>query len=420
MSLPKVTEDGIGGYLFDWQDEGIKIQANRLKVHGDGRVIGEIVVLASKEGIKHPHLHQAQFNFSSTTSRERLARSLEGRYGEVDWHTILEQLCVYTLERVRQGEPVLTMWSNNGYQPPQFLLEPLIIQDYPVVIYGDPSSFKSGMGLYVYAALLLPWTDNPLGLTPQAKSVNGLYLDWEADDKTTRWQLTRLERGMALPPMPLVYRRCSVPLCQDIEAVRKAVTDNGSEVVIIDSLGLACGGELKEAAPAIAFFAALRQLRVSSLILAHPAKNPEIKRKTIYGSVFFEAQVRSAWEIRKIQEIGDDQIDVALYHRKPPPFDKIQPPIGLNARFTRDTIEISRQEVKSVREFIAGLGTQAQIESLLSHGPLTKDELAEDLDASKASIDMAITRLKKKDKVVRLDTGAYGLKANTITGLTGC
>jgi len=412
MSLPQITDDGIGGYVFEWNPDGIRIEATRLKSHTDGRVMGEVVISTTKPGVKHSHLHQAQFNFSSSVSRDRLARSLDGRYGEVDWGVILEQLCVYALERVRRGEPVLTLWSDGKAQPPEFLLEPFLIRDYPTVIFGDPSAFKSSLSLFFYAVLLLPWHDNPLSLIPKGKPTKVLYLDWETEPETIRWQLTRLERGMTLQNIPLSYRRCSLPLAQDIEAVRRAITDSGAEAIVVDSLGLACGGELKESPPSLAFFTALRQLKVTTLILAHTAKNPETKKRSIYGSVFFEVHARSIWEIKKVQEIGEDEIDVALFHRKPPPFQKLYPAIGLNIKFTTDTIVVNQQDVRSVREFVSAMGTQSQIQSLLANGPMNTKEIIEALDASKGSIDMAIKRLKDKNKIVKLASGAFGLAHN--------
>jgi len=412
MSQPQITDDGIGGYVFEWDNDSIRIEATRLKSHSDGRIMGEVVISTTQPGAKHPHLHQAQFNFSSSVSRDRLAKSLDGRYAEVDWGVILEQLCVYTLERVRRGEPVLTLWSDENVKPPEFLLEPFLIRDYPTVIFGDPSAFKSSLSLFFYAILLLPWSDNPLSLTPKLSPTKVLYLDWETEPDTIRWQLTRLERGMFLPSIPLCYRRCSLPLYQDIEAVRRAIIDTGAEVVVIDSLGLACGGELKESPPALAFFSALRQLKATTLILAHTAKNPDNKKRSIFGSIFFEVHARSIWEIKKVQEIGEDEIEVALFHRKPPPFGKLHPPTGLNVKFTTDTIVIREQEVRSVREFITAMGTQAQIESLLRDGPMNTKDIIETLGSSKGSIEMALKRLRDKHKVVRLGSGAYGLAAN--------
>jgi len=83
VSVPTITENGIGTFLFAWE-EGIRIEASRLRNHSDGRVTGELLITTSKPGTKAPHLHRAQFNFTSTTARDRLAHSLDGRYAKTD------------------------------------------------------------------------------------------------------------------------------------------------------------------------------------------------------------------------------------------------------------------------------------------------------------------------------------------------
>ena len=60
------------------------------------------------------------------------------------------------------------------------------------------------------------------------------------------------------------------------------------------------------------FESALRALNVSSLVLAHTAKNAE--NKTIFGSVMFHNYARSVWEICPGED-GDTK-RFALHHRK--------------------------------------------------------------------------------------------------------
>lgn len=408
MSLPQINQT-LGGYHFTWEKEMLEVTVSRLKQHKDGRVTGEILITTSAPAY-NPHLHQAQFNFSSTHSRRDLARSLEERYSKLaDWDTILEQLCVYTLDRVRRGEPVVELWTKEDASPPEYLLEPLILRNYPTIIFGDPSTAKSTVALILTQVMMLPWRDNPLGLAAPERSVRCLFLDYETDPDTIRWLLTMLQRGMELPPLSLNYRHCALPLPQDIEQVRRHIDDYQAEVIIIDSLGLACGGDLKEAESALALFSALRLLRTTSLILAHTAKNPETKKKTVFGSVFFEAQARSIWEIRKAQDTGEDELDVALFHRKPPPFQKLCAPIGLTIKYGPDTMTISQGQPRSVAEFLGALGTQAQIEELLKDGPMSPKGIMEALDISRGAVDMALKRLKNKQKVVKLEDGKWGL-----------
>ena len=373
---PPQMNDTVSGYMFTWPKEKISIEVTRIRPQSDGKVTGEIIVSTSAPGYG-PHLLQTYFDFSSSHSRRDLAKTLELRYPKLaNWFDILEQLSVYTLERARRGEPVVQLETGDDVQAPEYLLEPLILRSYTTIIFGDPGTAKSTVALIFTQIMTWPlaWIGCFLDIIPPPHAVTSLYLDYETDQDTVRWMLTKLQRGMNLPPLELNYRRCALPLAQDIEEIHQHIRDTRAQVVIIDSLGPACGGELKEAESALTFFSALRQLNVASLILAHTAKNTETKRKTVYGSVFFEAQARSIWEIKKAQDAGEDEMDIALFHRKPPPFQKLCCPIRLTIKYGPDTMTVSQGQRASVAEFLSELGTQAQIRELLKDGALsTKD-----------------------------------------------
>jgi len=401
VNTPRIT-DTISGYIFSWEQERLTVEVNRLHNHSDGRVTGEIAISTSAPGYS-PHLHQAHFNFSATRSRNELGKSLDERYGKLaDWPTVLEQLCVYTLERMRRGEPLVELRAGDDIKPPEYLLEPLILRNNPVIIFGDPGSAKSTIALILSQVMAYPDDNYGLDITPPSHNVKCLYLDYETDDDTLRWLLTKLKRGTGLSQAALSYRRCVLPLAQDLDQIHRHIHDTGAEVIIIDSLGLACAGDLKDAQVALAFFSALRQIKTTSLILAHTAKNPETKKRTVFGSIFFEAQARSIWEVWKRQDPGEDEMDIALFNRKPPPFQKLYPPVGMHLEFGTDTISVSPAQPRTISEFLAGLGTQMQIQEVLKHGVMSTKEVTDTLGISRSAADSAIKRLRDKGKIVKV------------------
>ncbi|MCL6531574.1 MAG: AAA family ATPase [Meiothermus ruber] len=222
------------------------IEVSRLHAHSDGKVTGEIAISTSLPGYA-PHLHQAKFNFAATRSRTELSRALNERYGKLaHWGTLLEQLCVYTLDRVRKGEPVIELMTGEEVSPPQYFLEPIIIKNYPTIIFGDPGTAKSTVALIFAQIMEKAWDDFDLDLTLPDREIRSLYLDYETDADTVTWILTKLQRGMKLPQLKLRYRRCALPLAQDVDQIHRHIYDSKAEVIIIDSLGLACGGDFKD------------------------------------------------------------------------------------------------------------------------------------------------------------------------------
>ena len=406
MSIPSVTENALG-YKFDWSDEQITILVNRLKQHNDGRLNGEIVITTAAPGYE-PHLHQAAFNFTSSGARGKLAKDMKTRL-DLDWDSILEQLSVLTLRRFRAGTPVETIWpATEEIKPPAYLVDPLVIQHYPSIIFGDPSSGKSTLAQMMICLLTLPWWDNPLGLTVTNKSHECIVFDYETDRDTVSWQLACIIRGMGLPEFGFHYRRCFLPLADDIDEALKAIESTNAKVIIIDSLGPACGGELNEAKPALALFGALRRLNRTAFILAHNSKSTEGKGKSIYGSIFFLALARSVWEIKKVQSADADEIEVGLFHRKPPPFAKLHKPLGFKFSFDGDKTVINVQDPKTVDEFLQQMGTQQRIYELLKSGAMSPKEISENLEISSGDVRTTLFRMKSKNKVIKIGEN-YGL-----------
>jgi hypothetical protein len=414
MSVPEISCK-VGGYEFMWQQEMVKIIVTHIKSHSDGRVIGELKIIRIING-KNTHLHQAQFNFIASRSRTELAKILSSRDDQVDWYSILEQVAVMTLDKERSGEPLIHLYSGENVKPPEFLLHPLIIKNYPTVFFGDPGSAKSTTAIILSQLMMLPWSDNPLGFEAPENPIKWLYLDWETDESTIQWQLTCLDRGMHKEGLYLPYRRCALPLSMDLDQIRKYIDESDAQGIIIDSLGLACGGELKESGPAIAFFGALRQLHTTSIILAHTAKGGDNTAngngkptRSIYGSVYFEAQSRSVWEV--VKDIDGQGLNLTLNHRKAPPFQKKHDPLAFRLEYDDNGyLQIGLGEVKETPDgYLAKLGTQHKIMDVLKTGIKTVPEICKVVNLDENNVRNALSELKKNAKVNNIKRGLWGL-----------
>ena len=397
--MVKIDKRG-NSYHFLFENEQVTIEVSQLHQGRDNYLRGEVLIKSLELGYQR-HLHQAQFSFSSTRARKELVKTLDDLF-QADWKSIIERLCLDVLRLFREGEPVVELIPGEA-TPPKFVLPPLLIQNYPTILFGDPSAGKSLFAILLAITIILPWADNPIFFEAPEASHHVLYLDYETDRETVSWQLKRILQGMNLPSVSLLYRRCFLPLSKDCEAIRAKVASNAIDTIIIDSLGLACGGELKDAQPAIEFFTALRSLNVTSLILAHTAKSPENpKKRSIYGSVFFEAQSRNVWELVKVQEASEENVDIALYHRKPPPFGKLSLPLGYKLSFTDTEIKVDYCDPRTTTEFLERMSTQVRILESLKSGALSAKGIAEQLGLARNTCDQALKRLKDKGKIVKM------------------
>lgn len=408
MSKPQITEQPTG-FLFEWP-EGIFIKVSRIDIKKDGRVIGEILIQTNAEGYSPILYPQSQLNFSASRTRTEIANNLTTKYPNWEWHQIIDQLCFNVQEMSRFGEPVQELWTHEEVAKPEYLLEPVLFKGLPTVIFGEKGVAKSTTALAIYTCLTLPWYDNPLGWGAPDRSVRTLLLDWEAEADIIKYYASKIQKGMNLPPFPVNYRRCSLPLADDLEQILKHKTDIGAEVIIIDSLGQAAGGELKSPEIALKFFTALRRLKTTSLIIGQTSKDEEGRRKRIFGSVYFEYYSRSIWELCKSEQISDDELDVALFHRSCN-LTSLQRPMAFHLHHNDTGLTIERTPL-DIAEFRTRVSASSQVYEALKSGALSVDEIADKIDIAKDTIRVALTRLKKKERVVSLERGRWGLAHN--------
>lgn len=400
MSKPEVRET-ITGYDLQWKPENITIRASRLQAHSsDGRVTGEIII--SRTGNDRPIYPPTSVNFSSDRTRSSLIKTLSDLDNEIDWSAIINQLSVAIIERAREGEPVRELWTNaTDIEPPKFVLEPLLYEGLPTIIFGEKAVCKSTISIAIYACLILPWTDNTLGWRTPEKSTIPLLCDYEADYKIAQYNAKRLQQGMNLTPFPVYHRRCTLPLADDIEQLKRHIDRIGATAIIIDSLGPAVGGDLKEASQALRFTTAVRQLNCSTLVIGQTSKDRENKHKSVFGSTYFEYYARNLYELRKVQEEGEDDIDLALYNTYCN-LGRRTPAQGFHISFTDQGTRIESQAI-TAPELVERLGTQNRILKALREEPIGAKELAEMLGIASNTVRQSLKRMKSKGLVIKVD-----------------
>jgi len=313
---PQAHRLGINTWQVAWDDLNLSIEISRHYLHHDGTIKGEILIqLETHPGVPMI-LHQSQFNFSTAGTRRSLAKQLAERYADIDWIDVLETLCRRFLQIIREGEPTISLYPDDTLPPIGHYLYPFIPQERPSILFGDGGTGKSYLALLMAVCVQSGWSDNPLGFQIDEPHKT-LYLDWETESDEIRYRISQLRKGTNTPTCSIEYRRCDLPLYLDIEQVQSSIVNSKARMVVIDSLAQACGGNLNDAEVANRFFASLRQLRVTSLVVAHTAKGDNGEgKKTVYGSVFYQNNARNVWELRRrgIEDGGTLTLD--LFHRK--------------------------------------------------------------------------------------------------------
>lgn len=396
MSKPIVKQIG-SREEFYWEREQIYALVNRIRERSDGRITAEVAFKVDKPDIP-PHILHTQVSLLSTRSKKDLVKELEDRYPlpERQWTSMVEQLCLISLDSCRKGKPAKEVWpALDGEEIPQaeLLVQPLLYKDKPTIFFGEGSTGKSYLALTLAILAQLPYYDNPLWLSP--KQANALFLDYESDEAEFKKRLTLLERGFGLAPAPIMYRECELPLVEDIDHLEQIVAEYHIGFLIIDSLGVASGNaSLNDAATATAFYSALRRLKVTSLIITHTTKEAETRRATPFGSVYFNNLARSVFEVRRQQEEESNEIAVALIHTKNNQ-GPLLPPQGFKIVFEPDGTLVKKIEVETVPEFLEKLSLRARIAALLKEeGKAPVSDIAGALEKTDGQIRAALNKYK--------------------------
>ena len=155
------------------------------------------------------------------------------------------------------------------------------------------------------------------------------------------------------------YQAAQGPLVDWIDDLAAHVDGGQFDLVVIDSVGMALGGDANDAETVLAFFRALRQLQTTTLLIDHMTKGPDSQDRGAFGSVYKRNSARSLWEMR---QAADGELTMGLYHRKANK-SRLLDTLGLSLEIVEDddhtvqTASFSRCDVSDDPELAKGVST---------------------------------------------------------------
>lgn len=222
-----------------------------------------------------------------------MAKALSLRDEEPDWGGMLEQATTLARRRYREGAPAIDLWDEELGDSGKYLVSPFLFDNAVNILYGSGDSGKSLFALLLGIAITSG--EDVAGLIAERTGAV-LYLDWEDDAITHQERLYGFCNGAGVPLESgrVIYRRMSSSLRESSREIRKDIAAAGAAVVIIDSLGMACGGDPSDAGNIIQTMLAARSLGVPVIAIHHIAKDAKDK-STPYGSVYASNEARMTW-----------------------------------------------------------------------------------------------------------------------------
>ena len=280
-------------------------------------------------------------------------------------------------------------------------MAPLLLEKKPTILYGLGGLGKSLLSQYLACLVAEGY---PVGsLEPEPGRV--LYLDYEDDADTMADHVSKIHAGLGVEDKSSIfYLPMGQPLANTLESVHAVVIEKDIQLVVVDSAALAVGsGGAQSDEPVLKYFSALRNLNVTSLTIAHRAKNED---NGPFGSGFWVNVARNVYRVQAEKE-GDDRLHMGLFNTKSN--DKKGGPFGMRVDFSEDRITFTEENPKARPEMREHLSLSDQLEAILTDAngrPCAVKELAEELGGNSDSIR---TTLNRGNQFQKLKDGSWGL-----------
>jgi hypothetical protein len=403
---PAITE-GINKVTYKWDDWGLLVSAERLSRDGEAELR-----FYHENGTGRKTIDIVHMNLLRPNSMKSYAKSLSDKSESVPWEQVLTKIKVCTLEYQRRGEPgIVIQPTTEDIKHPGYYLEPLIVKGMPNVIFGDSGGAKTTVSLLALGTVFCSPFAGPSGFKSDIPARVGM-LDWESDYDTTMYNASRLVEGGSVPYFELPYLPCRHSLVDDIDRIMSWKEENKIDLLLIDSLGQAAGTSKYDSSgreAALNFFMALRQINVTSLIIAQNAKGEDSK-KSIFGSVYYQYYSRNIFELKDTESgTNKDEKIIALVNTKSNYSGKSEP-IGLKVSYSPNTIVIESQHVtlSQLKDKISD--SETILDFMREEARLvTAKEIAEAIGKNEHQTRVVLSNLKTRNLIVNPQRGLYGL-----------
>lgn len=378
LAAPELESLGAGvGYVAFFRDAMARITVDGLRQGRDG-LKGEVRVEMGPFGQdEYRTLTEARLELNSLSQREAWERRLKRRWPGTNWDAVLDSFCAAVIQaEKRLDKPAILLRDAVRPAATGMLLAPLLLAGLPTIWYGDGGTAKSYLGLA--AGLSLHLGVPIIGRLAPVRPLRVLYVDFEFDAWEHRERMRRLLRLLPDDPadtMPdIAYLDCrGGTIVNQMDRIRRAARDFGSEFLIVDSISFAAEGPLNDDETARLYYRVLGYIGLPCLSTAHVPKNGD--QDAPFGSVHWKNLARLAWHFQVCESRDSNDLVLKLTNKKWSTGGHAQP-LGLTVQFRQLGIDIAVAEgealVGQAEEHWKRIASRLRVEN----APLTYEEIA--------------------------------------------
>lgn len=403
----------VDSYRFSWPDDGIEVMCDRIHEEKDGLKC-EMSVTTSRTPFAGL-LREGRFNLSAPATRSQWVKALEDRMPNDDWYAIIEAVCSLSTRRWRDGDPIIDLAQVVPRTGMPYLIHPFVVEGAASVLFAEGGTGKS---LFALALGLSVATGEPVLGVDAGRLGPVLYLDWEWDEETHAERLRAICKGAGIevPVGMMHYRHEMASVWEAAPTLRRRIAELGVVFVIVDSLGMARGGEPESADLTLKTFSALRTFGVPVLCIDHVAKNATDKKHS-FGSVYTTNAARMTWRAEAVKEEGANKISIGLTNQKAN--GRYQKPRGYSIEIDADederliSIVFTQTDMKEMPGFSKALTLRDHISAILraSQKPMAIESIHEvlRLDGIRTSVDAVRTTLNRNKGMFARGSEGWGM-----------
>jgi hypothetical protein len=340
-----------------------------------------------------------KLNSSHSTGWRSIPRELSKRLPGIDIEGAMTMAVHDEMEWFKQGDDAVRLGATvrEGERP--FVLDPFISSGGTTVMYGEGGLSKSLVALAMAISV-----STGVAIFGNAPTIEGpvVYFDYEDDPIVHDLRLQAICRSFGIAPSDVtVYH---VPLMGKVNTSKRMMTkkvqEYGAVLGILDSVGMGRGGNAVAAEDTIRMFRALRTIGVPFLAIDHVSKESKKNKDgdvDAYGSIYTMNSARLAWHLTRSHVADLDTIAMYAKNTKANHVRR-QKSRMIEVKYINDKrgvpkhIEITvSDDFGMVRESVS---VHQRMMMLLGRGPLTVQEMADELGMNVASIQQALSRDK--------------------------
>ncbi len=366
--------------------------------------------LLDRPADSRPIVGPARTNLTSAhhSGWKSLVKACEEAVGNVAWGPGFQAIVNETLRHYREGDAPTALGAGLNAMEfgPPYILKPYIAASGTTVHYGQGGLSKSLMALAMSISVA---TGLPLFGNEPATSGPVIFFDYEDDPLVHQQRLAAICRVIGVDPedVPIHHMALTSKVSNSKTAMKRRILETGAVMGVLDSIGMARGGDAFGPDETIRLFRTFRGFGIPVLAIDHIAKATKGEQAKAagrgqeidaYGSTYTMNAARLAFWMRPVAH-DNDTIKLEMRNTKANHVRRVKPTGFIIKYENQEDIphRITIEEVGAFGEEMELLPKAMIVENLiLRRGPMTIEAIAGEFEWSRNTVDLILSRDRKQ------------------------